>query len=193
MSNLPVMFSTPMVIALIAGRKTETRRLANSPLSNAKLGDLLWIRESVVLEKPEGQQFVLYRADGHRAAVVSDKPVKRQGARPPIFMHRWASRITLEVTSVHIEHVQDISEADAIAGGLVQVGIMQWWHWLPESDRAWFNPWWAYKALWNSLHGEESWAFNPQVCVVKFIVHKENIDNYLKSKKKVTTERNLHD
>lgn len=68
--------------------------------------------------------------------------------RPSIFMPRWASRISLDVASVRIERLHEISEADAMAEGFENVA--------------------AFRALWCELNGAESWEANPFVWVVSF-------------------------
>lgn len=79
--------------------------------------------------------------------------------RPSIHMPRWVSRITLEIVSVRIERLQDISEADAIAEGAPwsACGSPQ-----EGSHKA------GYAALWESINGAGSWDANPLVWVVEF-------------------------
>lgn len=76
--------------------------------------------------------------------------------RPSIHMPRWASRITLEVTGVRVERLQDISEADALAEGVTFDPLMH------------TNPREAYMHLWNAINGPGSWYANPWVWVVEF-------------------------
>ena len=87
---------------------------------------------------------------------------------PPIHMPRWASRITLTVTDVRVQRLQEISEADAIAEGIDAT-----------ATKHFGNPVKAYAALWNSLHGaenEHSWEANPWIVAVTFDVREGNID-----------------
>lgn len=72
------------------------------------------------------------------------------------FMPRWACRTVLEITNVRVERVQDISEEDAIAEGVV-----------PDDDDRW-NPVQAFEHLWESIHGEGSWELNPFVWCLSF-------------------------
>ena len=78
--------------------------------------------------------------------------------RPAIFMPRAASRITLEITSVRVERLQDISEADAIAEG-----VRNSLH-LPGGRFAREN----FEHLWWTIHGDGSWESNPWVWVIEF-------------------------
>jgi len=89
---------------------------------------------------------------------------------PPIHMPRWASRITLEITDVRVERLQDISEDDCLAEGIAQVvreklpGIQQ----CGEYDTIDVDPVAEYRDLWESINGPESWAANPWVWVIGF-------------------------
>lgn len=117
------------------------------------------------LRKPKG----LSEEQGHRFMDMIGNYDEHNPSpwRSPIHMPRWASRITLEVTDVRVERVQEISEADAIAEGLThgnahQVGKTFWYPGHHEDPRA------AYAELWNSINGEGSWDANPWVWVVSF-------------------------
>lgn len=80
-------------------------------------------------------------------------------------MPRWASRLTLEVVSVHVERLQDIGEADAIAEGVSQHPAGRWSAGDAQSgDTAKA----AYRLLWNSINGRGSWDENPWVWVITF-------------------------
>ena len=86
--------------------------------------------------------------------------------RPSIHMPRWASRIILEVTSVRVELLQDISEADAVAEGckpirpeLVQDGL------IVRPGRSAVE---EFRLVWEQIHGGGSWEKNPFVWVVTF-------------------------
>jgi hypothetical protein len=79
--------------------------------------------------------------------------------RPSIFMPRWASRITLEITAVRVERLQSISEADARAEGVKPNAFEQ------TSDN-WGGV--LYRRLWEQINGPGSWDANPWVWVVEF-------------------------
>jgi hypothetical protein len=79
--------------------------------------------------------------------------------RPAIFMPRAASRITLEITSVRVERLQDISEADAKAEGVA----------LKNSPAAFLTSYVrGFRDLWESINGSSSWTANPWVWVIEF-------------------------
>jgi hypothetical protein len=81
------------------------------------------------------------------------------------FMPRWASRITLEITNIRVERVQSISEADAMAEGIVLMnGRFTFNDGMHESRTAVES----YKALWESINGCDSWDANPWVWVIEF-------------------------
>lgn len=93
--------------------------------------------------------------------------------RPSIHMPRWASRITLEITDVRVERLHSISERDAVAEGIKtgRCGNETNWRdafYVPGDNQPYFYAATAYGDLWSSIYGEESWAANPWVWVIKF-------------------------
>ncbi len=234
MKARPILFSAPMVLALLDGRKTQTRRpikpqpiihdngsyrwdgclggfkgcagthvedfpkLASWYCPYGKVGDLIWVRESFRIES-SGVQSVYYRAD--------EEWHKGAGWKPSIHIPRWASRLTLKITNVRVERLQDISEADAKAEGCFftdygrkcfhqnkppcDVGDCK----APENTHPQRDGWmWkdtnsdqqclgsaktAYGNLWNTINGAESWNANPFVWVIEFEVHKMNINAFI--------------
>ena len=183
MKERPILFSAPMVRALLAGTKTQTRRaLRNGTwwtpehgvirMAPAGLactgcahvacpygvpGDRLWVRETwrITGASPEDtldmfdRGDVQYRADGDQSYI--DK------YRPSIHMPRRFSRITLEVTGVRVERLQDISRGDAMAEGCPFQNMAH-----GDDPRVW------YEDLWRDLHGADSWDANPWAWVVEF-------------------------
>ena len=79
-------------------------------------------------------------------------------------MPRWASRLTLIVTDVRVQRLQDITVEDALAEGV------------QKTDEYLDMPRMAFRALWDSLHGPGAWNDNPWVCALTFDVHRRNID-----------------
>lgn len=232
MNERPILFSAPMVRAILAGTKTQTRRAVKSNIAIAAVGssedwnrqkahpamgtprlvlldddgmafslrcpygqpgDRLWVRESgakMALRCPEDpEQPFIFRHDepatrsmGHywvqrtrapgasystectRAEFLRNPSAK---AVPSIHMPRWACRITLEITSVRVERLQDISEADALAEGIVQLkdggyGLPAGEHYHSADPRK------SYFSLWEAINGPGSVEANPWVWVVGF-------------------------
>jgi hypothetical protein len=93
-------------------------------------------------------------------------------------MPRCASRITLTVTDVRVQRVQDISEEDAKAeGAMFHDGRPTCHHgWRHDYSDVWPTARHSFCALWNSLHGPEAWDANPWVYALTFTVHHDNID-----------------
>lgn len=183
MTDRPIIFSAPMILALLAGRKTMTRRLAwrdaepNAGVAvptiwqKVRPGDRLWARETWQ-DCDEGP---MYRATWPtEGAVVVNW-------RSPIHMPRSASRITLTVAAARMERLHAISEDDAIAEGL-------WYCDEGEAAGFWFGdpsmrgPVYGegavecYARLWETLHSRASWDANPDVVALTFAVEQKNID-----------------
>ena len=105
---------------------------------------------------------------------------------PSIHMPRWASRLTLAVTEVRVERLQDISEADAVAEGMPEFGafceVLDPGKLNAAGETAaqtasrlrWPQRWFA--SLWKDINGAEAWAANPWVAAISFTAHRGNID-----------------
>lgn len=92
--------------------------------------------------------------------------------RPSIHMPRWASRLTLRITDVRVQRLQEISEADARAEGApLELRLL-------DSVRlgATASHTGGFERLWESIHGPDSWASNPWVWCLSFRVIHKNID-----------------
>lgn len=197
MRELPILFTGAMVRAILSGQKTQTRRVIKERWMSSRkdlrvsgpyggAGDRLWVREtSAAIELPDGLDVVRYAADeatrpiGDTEQAADDWLAMHSYRRgkgltvPAIHMPRWASRITLEITGVRIERLQDISEADARAEGVRPEPRC-----LQEDDTDAFRrigpvrdasfPIARYAALWESINGPGSWAANPFVWCVSF-------------------------
>lgn len=142
------------------------------PCPYGDVGDRLWVRETWRCEELDenGLDGVLYAADGHFEPIpntqeAADLWIKanRQGRkwRPSIFMPKWASRISLEVVSVSVQGIQQISEMDAQAEGI---------H-LYSEDIDLVNSYAdKYRFLWDDLNARRGfgWIVNPWVWVIEF-------------------------
>lgn len=228
----PILFSTPMVQAILDGRKTQTRRLSkldhinslpklwnfldriggswknkaefvyrfinNKDFSKFDIecpygipGDILWVRETwrivgwndgdpfviqfkdgtkkrnVYLNESRAQDYVIECADQFiKAGYESDEsgmfvcdgdkiPTKW---RPSIFMPKEVCRIKLLIKDIRVERLQDISEEDAKAEGIIAVPYVTWETRYSES----------YAELWDKINGKSSWDKNPWVWVIEF-------------------------
>jgi len=138
-------------------------------------GDRLWVRET--WQRNSGTDGgIIYRADYDRASGVYKTDVATgnwavavSGWRPSIFMPRWASRITLEITGVRVERLQEISEASARAEGIDHEAadkVLQMAEAMNQQEPRPYAA--AFETLWQSIHGFDSWDANPWVWVVEF-------------------------
>jgi hypothetical protein len=173
-----------MVRAILNGSKTQTRRVVKLkpwhslqeredgtlwpwmhdndrdcdhwlPCPYGQPGDRLWVRETFA----EG---IHQMADANHWAYAADRFGTQQRLsdrwKPSIHMPRSASRITLEITIVRVERLQDISEADAMAEGVNAGKYLG----LERANAR------AFSELWESINGPDSWAANPWVWVIEF-------------------------
>lgn len=224
MAERPILFSGPMVRAILEGRKTQTRRLASIVWDTSKYwgpydcwtlrkagkpfigfgtsnngqsvlwphcpygvpGDRLWVREAwrpspYHLCGPEGCDCddvrIVYPADD-ATRIVSQAAewrmpaaAKAGGGVPSIHMPRWASRIDLEIVSVRVERLQDLSRDDARAEG---VESLDRYHEHLEflssvgggTGDAEIE---VFRSLWNEINGDRAtWESNPWCWVVEF-------------------------
>lgn len=228
MEERPILFSAPMVRAILAGTKTQTRRVVKPqpfashpagavlggqncasrwifypagpidgseeaayetddglrPCPYGQPGDRLWVRETWRwygrFRAGHNEGGFLYAAD-LSSKTFTDFPdaIDRWGEfeaacergqtnkwKPSIHMPRWASRLTLEITGVRVERVQEISEADARAEGCdgeCPIGYIPAYQKAPLA--------YHYAQVWAAINGEEgsrSWSANPWVWVVEF-------------------------
>lgn len=167
MTDRPILFSAAMILALLDGTKTQTRRvLKRSGATNLRLlyapGDRLWVREAFTRDG-------LVSGCAYRATDIVPAHIGKVRWIPSIHMPRNFSRLTLIVESVKVERLQDISEEDAIAEGCTGfVGRSPRYAHVPPTQE--------FRDLWNSVHGPGSWDANPWVAAISFSVIRENID-----------------
>lgn len=197
----PILFSAPMVRAILDGRKTQTRRIVKpqphagvrkSPFVASGLedghgrglrcpfgapGDRLYVKEAVRFPAacdgfaPSAiapNVPIWYEADGAKANITNAGQCGRY--RHAMFMPRWASRITLEITDVQVQRLQEISDEDALAEGLRSDGSLgaQCSVELPGHRTHHDSPKECFRLLWESIHGPGSWDVNPFVWVIVF-------------------------
>lgn len=251
MTDRPILFSGPMVRALLQGRKTQTRRLINFPGAEKVMdfvkvatdnegrpvyemkdatgqfltrpaskgfvdyhfsprigvGDRLWVKENAAVRFQSWHHVdgdthqVSYRADeddhgrwlglpacgsgirrGKAPSVFPSKSHNLNGSlrwQPSIHMPKWASRLTLVVTDVRVERLQDISEADAIAEGAelsqhpgMDGGVMV----KTDVPGVTASPGVWYRWLWDEINGKGAWKANPWIVAYSFSVIRQNID-----------------
>jgi hypothetical protein len=127
-------------------------------------GERLWGRETWA---QLGDGDIARKATWPDAAHLDDPEPKW---RPSAHMPRWASRITLEVTGVRVERLQDISEADAIAEGCTRNHNGYFWGGPHEAYglKQMATAVSAYRTVWESIHGPNTWDANPWVWVIEF-------------------------
>lgn len=252
----PILFSTPMIRALLDGRKSMTRRIVKpQPFLDAMgnfcspgkkgqhscwgqridgapctrdfvksrcpygvPGDLLWVRETFLPDPPadhsswEDEGIATYvswsgcggalgdipqalRTPSHVLYRATWKTEHKWQWRPSIHMPRWASRLTLELTDVRVERLQDMegqhpSESDAIAEGVNKIhhgdGAYYYSAFRNEPHpKNWCDPTDAFRELWEKLNGNGSWDLNPWVWVLSFKVHHANVDAVLAQRAEV--------
>ncbi len=185
MKERPILMQTDNVRAILEGRKTQTRRVIGIPFDEkpiytsqvkwpdlgnfevhtkdksfsgysykcpyGQVGDRLWVRESFLIDHYEK---LFYKA----GKVFHPEFYKWKSS---IFMPRWASRITLEITEIRVERLQEISREDCIKEGIERHLYM------PAGEYERQN----FAFLWDSINGKKyPWESNPWVWVVAFRV-----------------------
>jgi hypothetical protein len=182
MKERPILFSGPMVRAILDGSKTQTRRTFKGttehkgPYNPAYMeahqqangwgsicpygapGDRLWVRETFAQDVAGCPGGISYRADHFDPK--GDGPAHPMKWRPSIFIPRWASRILLEITDVRVQRLQEISDEDARAEGAIGA--------LNDSIGDNWCACEAFAALWESINGPDSWHANPWVWAITF-------------------------
>ena len=188
MNEHPILFSGPMVRAILKGRKTQTRRVIQPKpdhfhtfqpgiwlpqigdkeikCSYGEPGDRLWVRETWL----QDGGIYLYKAD-FGMGVLSDSWSGHW--KPSIHMPRAACRITLEIVRIRAERLQDISEEDSRAEGLAtwrRNGETQTYYGIDRSDIWETDSRLTFKRLWDSINASRGygWNVNPWVWVIEF-------------------------
>lgn len=189
-----ILFSGPMIRALRARSKTQTRRTA-APRWAA--GDLLVVRENFQLLAPLDNQkpSIMMRQTPIHYMADGEAPAGYGKGRPSIHLPRIASRLTLRVLEVREEPLLAISFEDALAEGItikniiLDAQVIAGTHCERTADRAFYpgcrdegfeDPEEAYFDLWDHINGEGASDANPQVFATTFEVIEKNIEEVLK-------------
>lgn len=211
----PILFSGPMVRALLDGRKTQTRRVAalkagilvqeidewkiepngfrRAVFSRDQIaeprfavGDRLYVREAwrtgaqddrvAPRDLSPEETYVGYEADCASGQISATGKF-----RQAMHMPRWASRLTLTVTDVRVQRLQEITNADAVAEGTPCYVCGGPLHGRSENDCHCFHKTATandYRYLWDSLNEARGygWETNPWVVAGSFTVERRNID-----------------
>ncbi len=210
MADKPIIFSGPMVRALLDGSKTQTRRelkgksgilAARGVLQRGAhwlgieydrswplrlpyaIGDRLWVREAFWTCDQCGHRNMCEGGANHsghigRWCCASCDELLPQAKTSPIFMPRWASRLTLTVTDVRVQRLQEISRGDAMAEGCPFANMAG-----GPDPRAWFQELWGQihpsiirRTPGSSKGNPAAWSANPWVAAYTFTVQRANID-----------------
>lgn len=192
MKERPIIFQPANIRSLLAGTKTQTRRVCKPAEAQGlsyvvdcrdgtwgneegdepafqcpygKPGDRLWVRESHWWFKDEHDHETGYFPPPLTVDDVeyrADGDDGRKAWRPSIHMPRWASRILLEITEIRVQRLLDIGEADCLAEGAPGGHGV-----IPGYAYA-ATPFEHYRAVWEQINGAGSWDANPWVWAVTF-------------------------
>ena len=164
-------------LARLTEKDVEEIRLADG--THGKIAESYGVARSTVSMIKSGKRW--------RGQSVTEPPQRNMPAfklwTSSRFMPRWASSITLKVTGVKVERLQDISEADAIAEGIEPLPHVEgaWLDYGGSGDgyAGWHDAPLSFRSLWESINGAAAWNANPFVVAVSFEVIKSNIDSVL--------------
>ena len=158
-----------------AATAEETRKMypgdSGFRCPHGAVGDHIWVREAFCHAMDDGRctDKILYRADGHDVFASDGDGFHRWNKdgseaspwRSPFYLKRADSRITLEITDVRVERLQDITEEDVKAEG-----VYTW----AEGDHTCNVAETYFSAAWDRINGKRApWASNPWVWVINFI------------------------
>ena len=176
----PILFSTPMVQAILENRKTMTRRVVKPQPESIdfyedrnvwfpevskcpyEVGDVLWVRETfykTIAEELKGAFF--YKAD-------IDKLSWTFKWKPSLFMPKEACRIFLEIKSIKVERLKDISREDARSEGIERDLVSGTKYKNYVDGTSVYSEQGSFYSLWEKINGKESLTQNPFVFVYEF-------------------------
>ena len=193
MKERPILFSGPMVRAILDGCKTQTRRVINPQIPVPQScgpgdfllvdefgdetvkqspfgapGDRLWVRETFVVdyEVGEGTRGGVPPAVFYRATDdgKTNFTPGMEHWKPSIHMPRMYCRLLLDVKAVRVERLQEITEEDATAEGVDAISLAD------APRQATWSRRQDYAQLWDSLNKKRGfgWDTNPWVWVIEF-------------------------
>jgi hypothetical protein len=197
MKEHPILFSTPMIQAILAGNKTQTRRIVKPQPELQDRTGFHWKGRMYGIGFSKRETFrnfeskcpygkigdvlwvretfcnyhggIIYKADGKYNGIVDGDLYQW---KPSIFMPKEACRIKLEITDIRVERVQEISEADAIKEGAPDSMSIDELRVLQGMDWIIPSPFqmhqFGFMAIWCKINGQESWLNNPWVWVISF-------------------------
>lgn len=185
MKEHPIPFIDEMTRAILDGRKTQTRRIADFvPIHGANLS-FSGLEPGYYCTGVPTSGHVLYSRRGDGVWEQRTEPIHcPYGAPGDLLLVEGHPDIVLRITDVRVERVQEISEDDAISEGVMHEKGLDYW---PQDKREAHESWIAggrvgrpplgpsprerFAVLWDSINGKKpgrSWADNPWVWAIKF-------------------------
>ena len=183
MKESPIIFSTPMVQAILEERKTQTRRIIKPQPNDVQIiagrriwdpeviecpfgeaGDLLWVRETWLKYNLGGTNYFYYKATSSLNQVVGASPNELDW-KPSIHLKKEHARLWLQIENIRVERLQDISEEDAKAEGAP--GYTERNYPLAIHDK-YPTAKQDFIRLWQDINGQDSFSENPFVWVIEF-------------------------
>lgn len=176
-----ISFTDTMNHAIRTGNKTMTRRIKTGDKPPYKVGDVVYIREKHRVTDFYEDRFSRLFAwvqygdsigNIHKLLITTHDLSKLQARKRPNawlpgrYMLASFARYYIRITAIRSEQLQYISEADAIAEGIEEIG--QWYRNYLGTSNFLSTAVQSFQSLWQSIHGTESWAANPEVWVIEF-------------------------
>jgi len=191
MKERPIIFNTENVKAILDGRKTQTRRIVKPQpeltitdeqykdnmrlllygggrfCPYGEIGDRLWVRENWRVITDDNRYAIVFKDGGMKFFDGQTTYKIEDYWKPSFFLPKWASRITLEITGVRVERLQEITTWDMEAEGLpYKIERKNEAEEICESEVA--QEW--FRCLWDSLNAKRGygWEVNSWVWVIEF-------------------------
>lgn len=156
-----------------------------------QVGDRLWVREAwkptCQWGEPNNISYIRYRADSSRHVIEHTLGgVQTDNWRPSIHMPEWASRITLEITDIRVERVQEINEADCVAEdcpATIKIGPPDCYSSQFGKTESSKSPIETFQAVWNNIYASKGFGFDTN-CWVWVITFRRVMNTHTRSKEK---------